>query len=242
LRTIIDQWSRNGSADLAADGIAGFAHLPSRRVSDETIAVIKAQHLFFISTLAVQESAVGRRWQDLSFLANPLIADTTPPSVIDALRREYGGLSAAELAAKSGYTMGVDLGGAENNVPRLRAAGVVIAAGTDAVYPGDFQGEGLHRELELLVESGLTPLQAITVATKNGALIVDAGADWGTLEPGKIANVILIDGKPDQHISDSRRISMVMKEGSIIDRVQLRLDHSHIPDFREVGSAMAPVW
>ena len=46
---------------------------------------------------------------------------------------------------------------AESNVKRLMQAGILIAAGTDAPYPGDFQGEGIHRELELLVESGLTP-------------------------------------------------------------------------------------
>jgi len=78
LRTIIDQWLRNGSADIAQEGIAGFAHFPSHRISDETIATIKAHNVFLISTLAVQESALGRRFRDLSFLDNPLIADTTP--------------------------------------------------------------------------------------------------------------------------------------------------------------------
>ena len=128
--------------------------------------------------------------------------------------KEYGGLSAEQLAAKSTFTNRVDLEGAESNVPRLRDAGVLFAAGTDAVYPGDFQGEGLHRELELLVESGLSPLQAITAATKNAAAIVNASAEWGTLEPGKLANLILVDGKPDRRIGDTRRIALVMKEGA----------------------------
>jgi len=242
LRTIIDQWLRNGSADIAQEGIAGFAHFPSHRISDETIETIKAQHVFLISTLAVQESALGRRFRDLSFLDDPLIADTTPKAALDGLRREYGNLSAKQLAEKSTFTNQVDLAGAESNVPRLRAAGVLFAAGTDAVYPGDFQGEGLHRELELLVESGLSPLQAIGAATKNAAAIVNASAQWGTLEPGKLANVILVDGKPDQRIGDTRRLVMVIKEGSILDRTALRLDHSHIPDYAETGSSMATVW
>src|SRR5580658_323365 len=242
MRTIIDQWSRNGSADIAAEGIAGFAHFPSRRISDESIATIKAHDVFLISTLAVQESAVGRRWLDLSFLDDPLIADTTPRDVLDQLRKEYGGLSAQQLAAKSGYTMAVDLAGAESNVPRMRDAGILFAAGTDAVYPGDFQGEGLHRELELLVESGLTPLQAITTATKNAAAIVNASGEWGTLEAGKLANLVIVDGKPDQRIADTRRIAVVIKEGAVIDRTALRLDRSRIPDYQETGSSMAPVW
>ncbi len=242
VRTIIDQWRRNGSADVAEEGIAGFAHLPSRRISDDTIATIKAHNVFFITTLAVQESSLGRRFLDLSFLDNPLIADTTPKRALDGLRKEYAGLTAEQLAAKNGYTMRVDIKGAESNVPRLREAGILMAAGTDAIYPGDFQGEGLHRELELLVESGLTPLQAITIATKNAAAIVNASDEWGALEAGKLANLVIVDGRPDQKIGDTRRIVTVIKEGTVIDRTALRLDHSHIPDYQETGSSMAPVW
>jgi imidazolonepropionase-like amidohydrolase len=242
IRTIIDQWLRNGSADIAQEGIAGFAHFPSHRISDETIAVFKAHNVFLISTLAVQESALGRRFADLTFLDNPLIADTTSKAALDGLRKEYGGLSAEQLAAKSTFTNRVDFEGAESNVPRLRDAGILFAAGTDAIYPGDFQGEGLHRELELLVESGLSPLQALTAATKNAAALVNASGEWGTLEPGKLANLIIVDGKPDRRIGDSRRIAVVMKEGALIDRTALRLDHSHIPDYQETGSSMAHVW
>ena len=50
------------------------------------------------------------------------------------------------------------------------------------------------------------------------------------------------DGKPDQTIGDTRRVVTVIKEGNILDRVALRLDHSHIPDYQETGSSMAPVW
>jgi imidazolonepropionase-like amidohydrolase len=242
LRTIIDQWTRNGSADIAREGIAGFAHFPSRRISDEAIQTLKARQVFFISTLAVQESALGRRFRDLKFLEEPLIADTTPKAALDGLRHEYGNLTPEQLAAKSSFTNLVDLKGAESNVPRFRDAGILFATGTDAVYPGDFQGEGLHRELELLVESGLSPLEAITTATKNAAAIVKASGEWGTIEPGKLADVVIVDGKPDQTIGDTRRVVTVIKEGSILDRVALRLDHSRIPDYQETGSSMAPVW
>jgi imidazolonepropionase-like amidohydrolase len=242
VRTIIDQWSRNGSADIATEGIAGFAHFPSRRIDDATIATIKSRGVFLISTLAVQESATGRRWLNPSFLEDPLIADTTPPAMLERLRKAYVGLTPEQLAEKSAYTMSVDLPGAESNVPRFRDAGILFAAGTDAVYPGDFQGEGLHRELELLVESGLTPLEALTAATRSAAALVHAEREWGTLEPGKLASLILVDGQPDRHIGESRKVSLVMKEGRLVDRAQLRLDHAHLPDYQEMGSSMAPVW
>src|SRR6202000_2507564 len=161
-----------------------------------------------------------------------LIAYTTPNRALDALRKQYAGLSEAQLAGKSDYTMHVDLKGAESNVPRLLAADILFAAGTDAVYPGDFQGEGLHRELELLVESGLTPLQGITTATKNAAAIVNASKEWGTLEAGKLANLIIVQGNPDQRIGDTRRVAVVIKKGAGIDRAALRLDNSRIPDYK----------
>ena len=74
----------------------------------------------------------------------------------------------------------------------------------------------------LLVESGLTPLQAIAAATKNAASIMNADKEWSTLEPGKVANVLLIDGKPDQNIRETRRITLVMKHGEVIDRDKLK--------------------
>ena len=83
MRTIIDQWCSQRLGRHSAGGIAGFAHFPSHRISDETIATIKAHNVFLISTLAVQESALGRRFRDLSFLDNPLIADTTPQGALE---------------------------------------------------------------------------------------------------------------------------------------------------------------
>ena len=76
--------------------------------------------------------------------------------------------------------------------------------------------------MELLVESGLAPLQAITAATRNAASIMNADKEWGTLESGKVADVLLIDGKPDQNIRETRRITLVMKQGQIIDRDKLK--------------------
>ena len=232
LRTILDAHKRNGSTDLMQEGIAGYAHLPTHKLSDEAIAIARANHIFFISTLSVAEAFSRRRFQDLSFLNHPLIADTTPSFALYALRK-----LGHEEVNKSRLTELLD---DESNVKRLKDAGILIAAGTDAPYPGDFQGEGIHRELELFVESGLTPLQAITIATKNAAAIVNAETEWGTLEPGKIADILIVDGKPDQNISDTRNIVAVIKEGTVLDRNKLKLDPDTDPGYRPVGGMDAP--
>jgi imidazolonepropionase-like amidohydrolase len=232
LRTIIDAHSRNGSADLMQAGIAGYAHLPTHKLSDEVIATARANHVFFISTLSVVESFSRRRFEVLSFLDHPLIVDTTPSFALNELRK----LGHEEVNKR----LLTALGDAESNVKRLMHAGILIAAGTDAPYPGDFQGEGIHRELELLVESGLTPLEAITIATKNAATIVTAETEWGTLEQGKLADIVIVDGKPDQKIRDTRNIVAVIKEGTILDRNKLKLDPAMDPGYQPVGGMAAP--
>jgi imidazolonepropionase-like amidohydrolase len=232
LRTILDAHSRNGSIELMKEGIAGWAHLPTRKLSDEAIATARENHLFFISTLSVFEAFTWHRFQDLSFLDYPLIVDTTPSFALTELRKR-----GHEEATKHPLAALLD---AASNVKRLLQAGILIAAGTDAPYPGDFQGEGIHRELELLVESGVTPLEAITIATKNAASIMNAEAEWGTLEPGKLANIVIVDGKPDQNIRDTRNIVRVIKDGSILDRNKLKLNPDTDPGYHPIGGMDAP--
>jgi imidazolonepropionase-like amidohydrolase len=96
---------------------------------------------------------------------------------------------------------------------------------------GVFQGEGIHHELELLVESGLTPLEAISSATRNAARLVNA-SDWGSLEPGKLADLLVVNGKPDHDIRETHNVEMVFKEGTVVDRAQLKFNPARDPGFR----------
>ena len=122
----------------------------------------------------------------------------------------------------------------KKNTKRLFEAGILLSAGTDAPYPGVFMGEGIHRELELLVEAGLTPLEAITVATKNAALLMEDAEEWGTLAQGKLANVLVVDGRPDKAISQTRNVDIVILQGKILDRKQLKFDEKKDPGFQVI--------
>ena len=126
------------------------------------------------------------------------------------------------------------------NAKRLFDAGVLLAAGTDAPYPGVFQGEGLHRELELLVEAGLTPLEALTVGTRNAARLLNAEREWGTLTAGSLANVVVVRGRPDRNISETRNIEMVIRQGQVLDRQKLKFDPSLDPGFRVSSRVSLP--
>src|SRR5262249_8051342 len=79
LRIVVDQWDRNGSPDLVATRIAGFAHAPTRMMSADDIAFYRDKGLFDISTMVVHESFARTRFADTRFLHEPLLADTMPP-------------------------------------------------------------------------------------------------------------------------------------------------------------------
>jgi hypothetical protein len=96
-------------------------------------------------------------------------------------------------------------------VGRLYKAGVPIVAGTD-----DLAGFTLHSELEFLVKAGLTPSQAIQVATRNGARFTRTVDDRGSIGKGKLADLVLVDGDPTKDIRDIRKVAAVITRGKII--------------------------
>ena len=91
---------------------------------------------------------------------------------------------------------------------RLHTAGVPLVAGTDSLA-----GFMLHRELELYVQAGIPAGEVIRIATENGARYAGVLADRGTIERGKRADLILVDGDPTQNISDIRKVSYVLRDG-----------------------------
>jgi imidazolonepropionase-like amidohydrolase len=239
LRVVIDQWERNGSPDLVATGIAGFAHAPTRKMSDEAIRYIKERNLFVISTLIVRESSARTRFRDGGFLREPLIADTTPPWVLTELT-DFITKPQTDAEKKETANARVEFEESKRNVKKLLDAGVLLAAGTDAPFPGGFQGEGIHHELELLVESGFTPLQAIRASTYKAALIMKAESEWGSLQPGRRANLLIVAGRPAERISDTHKVETVILDGKILDRSSLRFDPKRDPGFRAVPGLFNP--
>lgn len=227
LKVIVDFWTRTASYDATATDPHAFAHLPPRPLADETLDLIVENGVHFQTTLAVKESFMYRRLDDLSFLKEPLIANTSPPPFLSALEAYTASPRDPERTTSRVRNFQVGM----ESVPVLHSAGVMLVAGTDAPYPGVMLGEGLHRELELLVEAGLTPLEALQTATVNAARLMGDEDDWGSIEVGKRADLLLIDGRPDRDISDTRKIDLVIQRGVIIDREELAYDPATDPGF-----------
>ena len=98
-------------------------------------------------------------------------------------------------------------------VGAMSRAGVGILAGTDVSNPFCFPGFSLHDELALLVQAGLTPMQALQAATLNAARFMGREADLGTVQKGRIADLVLLDANPLDDISNTRKINAVVFGG-----------------------------
>ncbi len=227
LAVIMD--NRSVSWDRVVDsGIRAFAHLPAG-ISNEAVASMKENGVHVITTLAVRERR--RRLADLTFVEHPVIRDAWPTFFLDDLRARAAQSDTpdAETLARIDLTM--------RETKRLFDAGIMLVGGTDAPYPGVFQGESIHHEMELFVEAGLTPLQAISAVTKNAAILMGAGDEWGTLAPGRAADMIVVAGRPDRNVGDSRNIEMVIQQGKVLDRSDLAYDPERDTGFLVGASA-----
>src|ERR1700722_18173054 len=102
-------------------------------------------------------------------------------------------------------------------VGALHKAGVPIVAGTDQTVPG----HSLHREIELYVQAGFTPMEAIQAATIVPARVMGLDKEVGTVEPGKRADVIILDGNPLESIHNIRKVEFVITNGTMYNCAEL---------------------
>lgn len=92
-------------------------------------------------------------------------------------------------------------------------AGAVIGVGTDAASPLNFHSEAMWYEMKALVESGMTPIAVISAATKTNAEILGRFDELGTIEPGKLADIIVVDGNPLADLDALSRVDVVIRDG-----------------------------
>lgn len=102
------------------------------------------------------------------------------------------------------------------NLKLLHDAGVTICAGTDAGNVGTLHGPSLHREFELMVEAGLTPHEVLVTATRNAAMLFSRVPSFGTIEAGKLADMVVLDGDPLADIANLQRIHAVVRGGEFL--------------------------
>ncbi len=141
-----------------------------------------------------------------------------PPSLKEEWENSYTkDFTAKEFAdVRRLYQKQLDIVGA------MRRAQVDIMAGTDAGNPNCYPGFSLHDELALLVKAGLTPIEALQSATRSPAEFLGRMESFGTVEEGKIADLVLLDANPLEEISNTQKIAAVVLGGKIIFKTSLQ--------------------
>jgi imidazolonepropionase-like amidohydrolase len=192
-----------------------LAHSVDDAVIDPTLLdLMAARRVVYTTTLMVYEGyreVLGRR-AELSDVERRL-GDPEAIASFDDLPAPVRGAANGAWDARW-RTMAANLVGA-------RRAGVIVAAGSDAGNIGTLHGPALHRELELMVEAGLPPAEALAAATRGGAAVAGRAADVGTVEAGKLADLVVVDGDPLADIRNTRRIHRVVKGGELLDPAEI---------------------
>src|SRR5688500_1772432 len=199
------------AAQAAIDaGADGLVHLFTDTLpSASFVTTMTRQKVFAIPTLTVLKSITGTGG------GAPLVND---PNIGPYLNNAARALLVQGFPNRPGSPR-KDFAFAQTTVRQLKQAGVTILAGTDAPNPGTAHGAALHRELELLVESGLTPKEALMSATSLPARTFSLN-DRGRITTGMRADLVLVNGDPTTDIKATRAIEGVWKGGYAIDRAK----------------------
>ncbi len=190
--------------DAGADGLV---HLFADMAPDAELGKFIAQRrAFVVPTLTVIESTTGTG-SGTSLGEDARVKPYLSADEVRGLRSSFP--RRPESTVKMDHAFAA--------VRQLKAAGARILAGSDAPNPGTTHGASMHRELELLVQAGLTPIEALTAATSTPAAAFGL-KDRGRIAPGLRADLLLVDGDPTADITVTRAIATIWKGGVALDR------------------------
>jgi imidazolonepropionase-like amidohydrolase len=192
--------------------------------NDPLIAELVSRRIYVVPTISLFESFNSFDGRPERF-NDPVLKASLPGFLWERMRRpDFMAIEKkrfAEVARMDAYRW------AERAVPIFKAntlkmhrAGVRIAVGTDGggTVGYNFQGYNTPRELELLVESGLTPMAALVAATRTGAEVIGVQDALGTIEPGKLADLLILSADPLANIGNVRQIETIIQAGVVHPR------------------------
>jgi imidazolonepropionase-like amidohydrolase len=198
---------------LVDAGLYGLAHsVRDKPVDAELIATMKKHGAWQQAATLTREISTFIYAKPQAFYDDPFFTRGVSPKVIATLKSaEY------QKAVASDHDFGKLPGfleTAKKNLKKLADAGVNYGFGTDTGPPARFPGYFEHWEMELMVDAGLTPMQVIQAATKNSAAFLNVSKDFGTLEAGKWADLIVLKKNPIENIKNTRTIETVFIAGN----------------------------
>jgi imidazolonepropionase-like amidohydrolase len=190
-------------------------------LDDEFISLLRERGTIVIPTLTVYEG-----YADVYAARSP--GQRYPLDCVDHVTRAKLERALPEAQRARGLQGLVRSGRADTvfaatarNVRRLRDARIPIAMGTDAGNPGTAHGPSVYREMEALQTAGIPAADVFAAATIIAARAMGRAGDVGTLEAGKLADLIVLDADPTTDIANARRLRLVMKGGALYGRAEL---------------------
>ncbi len=224
------------AGEAIAAGADGLVHVYYDHAGGpEVIEAAREAGIFVVPTLAVLET-IAATGGGPELAADPLIAPFLMPDQRGGLSQDFGREPDPETMAQVLASVGA-----------LHAAGVPILAGSDAPNPGTTHGASIHRELELLVRAGLTPVEALRAATSTPA---DAFGldDRGRIAAGLRADLILVRGDATADVRAARDVAAIWKDGGRFERRSAepttgrpRLEPTLLTDFEDLGARTLPL-
>lgn len=191
-------------ADMVAHSIRD---LP---VDQEFIDLIKQKNKCYVPTVT-REISTFIYESEPEFFSDPYFLKEVDPAVIEELRSPERQARMQNSRSAQDYKKGLDV--AMANIGALYKGGVKIAMGTDTGLPGRFQGYFEHLEMHMMVEAGMSPMDAIRASTGIAADCINQG-DVGTLEPGKWGDLIVMAANPAEDIKNTKSIESVWIAGN----------------------------
>jgi imidazolonepropionase-like amidohydrolase len=215
IRTTIHTSNELRTWEAIYAGVDTLAHpVIQGPVSDKYLNLMKVKRIPQASTLTIGEG-YSRLAEHPEFLDQPLYEATLDPKEIVRLKTEE---SKKQQENRWAWWMKVMTPVAQENLKKLNQAGGVVALGTDQSL-----GPAVHRELELLVAGGISPLDAIKIGTLNAAIFLGKERELGTVEAGKLADLVILTADPSKDINNAKLVDTVIKDGKVIDRGRLQI-------------------
>ena len=233
IRAVADLWQMNMDRPwMQMTGLDGWAHATPFDAGDGDLKWMAENDRFVIVTANVGEKLSGLRVKEdknKSLYRNPLVVDIWGKDVVKDFYESYPKVREIMYDGPDSFYQQNNFGDLSgyrtaflDNIKKAYDAGVLLVGGTDApAYPSLWSGETMHRELELLVMAGISPIDAIKICSYNGAKILEEDNQYGSIQVGLEADIILVSGKPWKNISDTRNIKYLFLKGNLVDREKL---------------------
>ena len=206
----------------AASAVAGGANIlvhgiVDRRVDAPLVETLLYSDGYYVPTFSLYRFLAGADTFMTGVFSDPRFRASLPPATVDSLTGPAYAARYRERYPNIDYVRS-RLGVLDDNMATFLSNYAQIALGTDMWA---LPGIGAHVELELMVKAGMTPMQALTSATFLSAKAIRIFSKTGTIEPGKDADILVLDADPLADIKNTRSISMVIKMGRIFRPAEL---------------------